>query len=111
MRQAKPELEAASLNGLLIAEGDSWFDYPFNSVLGELENLSYQIESVAHKGDTAEEMAYDPSQLAKLAGCSRSWRQTRQGPARDPAVGRRQRHRGRRARASCSTTSSRGCPR
>jgi hypothetical protein len=68
MRQAKPELEAAGLNGLLIAEGDSWFDYPFNSVLGELENLSYQIESVAHKGDTAEEMAYDPSQLAKLAG-------------------------------------------
>ena len=68
MREAKPLLEAASLNGLLIAEGDSWFDYPFNSVLGELENLSYQIESVAHRGDTAEEMAYDPSQLAKLAG-------------------------------------------
>ncbi len=68
MREAKPLLEAASLNGLLIAEGDSWFDYPFNSVLGELENLSYEIESVAHKGDTAEEMAYDPSQLAKLAG-------------------------------------------
>jgi hypothetical protein len=66
--EAKPLLEAASVNGLLIAEGDSWFDYPFNSVLGELENLSYEIESVAHKGDTAEEMAYDASQLAKLAG-------------------------------------------
>jgi len=68
MRKAKPRIEDASLNGLLIAEGDSWFDYPFNSVLGELENLSYEIESVAHKGDTAEEMAYDPGQLAKLAG-------------------------------------------
>jgi hypothetical protein len=68
MREAKPLPEAGSLNGLLIAEGDSWFDYPFNSVLGELENLSYEIESVAHKGDTAEEMAYDASQLAKLAG-------------------------------------------
>jgi hypothetical protein len=68
LRAAKPLLEAASLNGLLIAEGDSWFDYPFNSVLGELENLSYEIESVAHKGDTAEEMAYDAGQLAKLAG-------------------------------------------
>jgi len=68
LRRSKPLPEAASLNGLLIAEGDSWFDYPFNSVLGELENLSYEIESVAHKGDTAEEMAYDASQLAKLAG-------------------------------------------
>ena len=68
LRQSKPLPEAASLNGLLIAEGDSWFDYPFNSVLGELENLSYEIESVAHKGDTAEEMAYDAGQLAKLAG-------------------------------------------
>jgi lysophospholipase L1-like esterase len=36
--------------------------------LPELENLSYEIESVAHRGDTAEEMAYDASQLAKLAG-------------------------------------------
>jgi lysophospholipase L1-like esterase len=68
LRKAKPLPEAGSLNGLLIAEGDSWFDYPFNSVLGELENLSYEIESVAHRGDTAEEMAYDASQLAKLAG-------------------------------------------
>jgi hypothetical protein len=68
LRESKPLPEAGSLNGLLIAEGDSWFDYPFNSVLGELEHLSYEIESVAHKGDTAEEMAYDPGQLAKLAG-------------------------------------------
>lgn len=68
-RQAKKPTRAGpgQSKGLLIAEGDSWFDYPFSSVLGELQNLSYRVESVAHKGDTAEEMAYDPSQLAKLS--------------------------------------------
>jgi hypothetical protein len=54
--------------GLLLAEGDSWFDYPFFDVLEELEEgFSYSIESVAHKGDTVEEMAYDTNQLDKLA--------------------------------------------
>jgi len=54
--------------GLLVAEGDSWFDYPFFDVLEELEQgFNYSIESAAHKGDTIEEMAYDPNQLDKLA--------------------------------------------
>lgn len=54
--------------GLLLAEGDSWFDYPFFDVLEELEeSFNYSIESVAHKGDTVEEMAYDLNQLDKLA--------------------------------------------
>jgi hypothetical protein len=54
--------------GLLLAEGDSWFDYPFFDVLEELEEgFGYAIESVAHKGDTVEEMAYDANQLDKLA--------------------------------------------
>jgi len=54
--------------GLLLAEGDSWFDYPFFDVLEELEEgFNYSIESVAHKGDTVEEMAYDTNQLDKLA--------------------------------------------
>ena len=54
--------------GLLLAEGDSWFDYPFFDVLEELEEgFGYSIESVAHKGDTVEEMAYDANQLDKLA--------------------------------------------
>jgi lysophospholipase L1-like esterase len=53
--------------GLLLAEGDSWFDYPFFDVLEKLEDLGYKVESVAHKGDTVEEMAYDPLQLSKLA--------------------------------------------
>ena len=45
--------------GLLIAEGDSWFDYPFHDVLRLLEDdHGYDVESVAHKGDCVEDMAY-----------------------------------------------------
>ncbi len=52
---------------VLIAEGDSWFDYPFTDVLNELEDHhGYDIESVSHKGDTIEEMAYSGGQLADL---------------------------------------------
>jgi lysophospholipase L1-like esterase len=53
--------------GLLLAEGDSWFDYPFFDVLEKLEDLGYKTESVAHKGDCVEDMAYDFMQLSKLA--------------------------------------------
>jgi len=52
----------------VIAEGDSWFDYPFDDVLEELEGrFNFRVESVAHKGDTLEEMAYDTRQLKQLA--------------------------------------------
>jgi hypothetical protein len=51
--------------GVLVAEGDSWFDYPFYDVLGMLEDdFHFRVESVAHKGDTVESMAYDESQFA-----------------------------------------------
>lgn len=54
--------------GLLIAEGDSWFDYPFFDTLERLEDaFGFEIESVAHKGDTVEGMAYDQSQTQTLA--------------------------------------------
>jgi lysophospholipase L1-like esterase len=54
-------------NGVLVAEGDSWFDYPFHDVLGILEDRhNFRVESVAHKGDTLEEMAYDDNQLDSL---------------------------------------------
>jgi len=50
--------------GVLIAEGDSWFDYPLHDVLKDLEDLyGYDVESVAHKGDTVEDMAYSDAQL------------------------------------------------
>ena len=52
--------------GLLIAEGDSWFDYPFYDVLGLLEADGYEVESVAHRGDTLEDMAHDPGQVERL---------------------------------------------
>ena len=50
--------------GILVAEGDSWFDYPFNDVLQMLEDEhGFDVESVAHKGDNVEDMAFSSSQL------------------------------------------------
>lgn len=45
--------------GVLVAEGDSWFDYPFFDVLKLLEDdFGYDVRHVAHKGDRVEDMAY-----------------------------------------------------
>jgi hypothetical protein len=53
--------------GVLVAEGDSWFDYPLHDVLKILEDHhGYDVESVAHKGDPIEEMAYGGNQLEDL---------------------------------------------
>src|SRR5258708_98585 len=50
--------------GLLVAEGDSWFDYPLHDVLSMLEDEhGFDVESVAHKGDTVEDMAYSDGQF------------------------------------------------
>jgi len=47
-----------------VAEGDSWFDYPWHDVLSELEdNHGFDVQSVAHKGDRVEDMAYSSGQL------------------------------------------------
>jgi hypothetical protein len=55
-------------NGVLVAEGDSWFDYPLNDVLSCLEDEhGYDVESVAHKGDRVENMAYADGQLTDLS--------------------------------------------
>lgn len=52
---------------LLVAEGDSWFDYPGTDVLEELEDLfEYEVESVASGGDTLESMTYAPRQLDRF---------------------------------------------
>lgn len=69
IRDARTRLEARAVsNGLLIAEGDSWFDYPFFDTLERLEDkFGFVVESVAHKGDTLESMAYDVSQTSRLA--------------------------------------------
>lgn len=69
LRRRRSALAAAARKpklGLLIAEGDSWFDYPFCDVLEVLEDRGYEIESVAHKGDNLEDMAHDPGQVERL---------------------------------------------
>jgi hypothetical protein len=53
---------AAERKGTLVAEGDSWFDYPLRDVLSVLEDQGWDVESVAHRGDNVESMAYDDSQ-------------------------------------------------
>ena len=56
--------------GVLIAEGDSWFDYPFHDVLSDLEDqYGFDVESVAHKGDTVEGMAFSDGQLDDFSRC------------------------------------------
>jgi hypothetical protein len=46
---------------VLVAEGDSWFDYPPGfDVLNNLENFGYTVHSVANAGATIEQMAYGP---------------------------------------------------
>lgn len=61
-------IRAAGVKGIgtLVAEGDSWFDYPWMDVLDVLGDLGYEIESVASKGDRVEDMAYGGGQLAKF---------------------------------------------
>lgn len=52
----------------LVAEGDSWFDYPMHDVLRYLEDgHGYEVESVAHMGDSVEQMAYSTGQLEEFA--------------------------------------------
>ena len=54
--------------GVLVAEGDSWFDYPFHDVLQMLEDeYLYDVESVAHKGDSLEDMAHSGGQFEEFA--------------------------------------------
>lgn len=54
-------------NDVLVAEGDSWFDYPLHDVLRILEDhFGYDIESVANKGDRVEDMAYSGGQLEEF---------------------------------------------
>jgi lysophospholipase L1-like esterase len=58
---------AAGDTGVLIAEGDSWFDYPLHDVLRLLEDQhGYDVRSVAHKGDRVESMAYNKGQFEEF---------------------------------------------
>lgn len=51
----------------IIAEGDSWFDFPWSDVLTSLEdNHLYEVTSVARHGHTLEHMAYSGGQIAQF---------------------------------------------
>jgi hypothetical protein len=44
---------------IVVAEGDSWFDYPWHDVLRLLEDdYGFDVESATHRGDRVESMAY-----------------------------------------------------
>lgn len=61
-------LGSSASMGVLIAEGDSWFDYPLNNVLKMLEDEhAYDVESVARNGDRVEDMAYSLGQLDEFS--------------------------------------------
>lgn len=50
--------------GIIIAQGDSWFDYPGTDVLGALrKKYNYSVRSVATAGDTVEHMAFDKEEV------------------------------------------------
>ena len=64
---AKAPITHASA-GVIIAEGDSWFDYPLHDVLSDLaDSYGFDIESVAHSGDSVEDMAYSDGQLDEFS--------------------------------------------
>lgn len=66
--KARALFGAGQSRGVLIAEGDSWFDYPMQDVLRLLEDdYLYDVESVAHKGDNVEDMAHSMGQFEELA--------------------------------------------
>ena len=57
----------AATKGWLIAEGDSWFDYPGTDLLDALQQSAYDVESVARAGDRVEMMAFGRGQLDNFA--------------------------------------------
>jgi hypothetical protein len=58
---------SAATKGWIVAEGDSWFDYPGSDILDWLHQFGYDVESVARAGDRAEMMAFGRGQLDKFA--------------------------------------------
>jgi len=66
--KARALFGAKKTAGVLIAEGDSWFDYPLQDVLRLLEDEHlFDVESVAHKGDCVEDMAHSKGQFEEFA--------------------------------------------
>jgi lysophospholipase L1-like esterase len=67
---------------LIVADGDSWFDYPFFDVLDALENgFGYEVETAAHAGDTLEGLAYGPGQFKGLVRLLERLRERQRPPS------------------------------
>jgi lysophospholipase L1-like esterase len=71
---SSPEIEMPAASaisksaGTLVAEGDSWFDYPWTDILRILEDEhGYDVHSVARAGDLVEQMAYSGGQLERFS--------------------------------------------
>src|SRR3954447_2667297 len=64
---AAAAISPAATKGFLIAEGDSWFDYPGTDILDALHQSAYNVESVARAGDRVEMMAFGRGQLDDFA--------------------------------------------
>jgi lysophospholipase L1-like esterase len=81
-RSLQPGTFAGTFQGYLIAEGDSWFDYPlFEDIVESLEDdHGYKVKSAAHHGDTVTDMAYDPSQLRRLNEIFQEMKDAKQTP-------------------------------
>lgn len=66
-KQVLKKLGQSSKSRLLVAEGDSWFDYLWEDILTLLESEhGYDVEDVAHYGDRIEDMAYSDRQLTNF---------------------------------------------
>ena len=65
----------------LIAEGDSWFDFPWSDVLNSLEdNHGCDVASVARRGHTLEHMAYSKGQIGHFYRKLRKMHDRNQSP-------------------------------
>lgn len=67
INEVEEDASGRGKQGILVAEGDSWFDYPRSDVLTELSKIGYDVVSVAERGDTAENMIYGSGSLVELA--------------------------------------------
>ena len=62
----RPLNEKMRCGHILIAEGDSWFNYPLRTDIVPLSQMGWAVYSSAHHGDTLEEMLYRDYQLYQV---------------------------------------------
>ncbi len=63
-RGVRKRIKKSVSAGVIVAEGDSLFDYPGKDILDELDDeYLYDVERVSGAGDRIEDMAYDNGQL------------------------------------------------